>query len=107
MHDRKAKMHELSDAFIALPGGIGTLEELVETMTWEQLGQHTKPIYLINIDNFWQPFLAQLDHMKEENFIRRGLEVNFNVVDDIAALNMLLKTPHKTEKQTQIAGPTA
>ncbi len=81
MHTRKAKMYELADAFIALPGGIGTLEELVETMTWAQLGTHQKPIALLNTANFWQPFLSLIDHMKSENFIRAGLEVNFQVVE--------------------------
>jgi len=80
MHTRKAKMYELADAFIALPGGIGTLEELVETMTWAQLGTHQKPIALLNTSNFWEPFLSLIEHMKNENFIRSGLEVNFQVV---------------------------
>lgn len=86
MHSRKAAMYQRADAYIALPGGIGTLEELVETMTWEQLGQHKKPIILLNLDQFWQPFLTLLDHMKSEQFIRPGLEVNFHVIDDIQTL---------------------
>jgi uncharacterized protein (TIGR00730 family) len=81
MHTRKAKMYELADAFIALPGGIGTLEELVETMTWAQLGTHQKPIALLNTANFWQPFLSLIEHMKSETFIRAGLEVNFQVIE--------------------------
>lgn len=81
MHTRKAKMYELADAFIALPGGIGTLEELVETMTWAQLGTHQKPIALLNTANFWQPFLSLIEHMKSENFIRAGLEVNLQVIE--------------------------
>ena len=96
MHERKAKMYQLADAYIALPGGIGTLEELVETMTWEQLGQHKKPIILLNIDQFWQPFLDLLAHMKEYNFIRSGLEVNFHTIKDVKALTSILdlKSPH-------------
>ncbi len=90
MHERKAKMYELADAYIALPGGIGTLEELVETMTWEQLGQHKKPIILLNIDQFWQPFLDLLAHMKNYNFIRSGLEVNFHTIKDLKALTSIL-----------------
>lgn len=82
MHTRKAKMYDLADAFIALPGGIGTLEELVETMTWAQLGTHKKPIALLNTSNFWHPFLSLIDHMKDESFIRQGLEVNFQVVNE-------------------------
>lgn len=91
MHTRKARMYDLADAFIALPGGIGTLEELVETMTWAQLGTHKKPIALLNTSNFWAPLLNLLDHMRAENFIRDGLEVNFKIVDEpetiISALN--------------------
>ncbi len=81
MHQRKMEMFRRSDAFVALPGGIGTLEELVEQLTWSQLGQHRKPIVLANIGGFWSPFLALLDHMKQEAFIRPGLEVTFTVVD--------------------------
>jgi uncharacterized protein (TIGR00730 family) len=82
MHERKKLMFERSDAFVALPGGIGTLEELVEQMTWAQLGQHNKPIIIANIDGFWAPFLHLLTHMQGEAFIRAGLEVPFSVVDD-------------------------
>jgi uncharacterized protein (TIGR00730 family) len=82
MHERKRLMFERSDAFIALPGGIGTLEELVEQLTWSQLGRHTKPIVVANIDGFWTPFLDLLTHMKADTFIRSGLDVRFTVVDD-------------------------
>jgi hypothetical protein len=81
MHQRKRLMFERSDAFVALPGGIGTLEELIEQLTWAQLGRHTKPIILANIDGFWQPLLALLAHMREEAFIRTGLDVRFVTVD--------------------------
>jgi uncharacterized protein (TIGR00730 family) len=81
MHQRKKMMFERSDAFVALPGGIGTLEELVEQLTWAQLGQHKKPIILANIGGFWAPLLALLDHMRAEAFIRNGLEVTFITVD--------------------------
>ena len=81
MHVRKKLMFERSDAFVALPGGIGTLEELVEQLTWSQLGQHTKPIVLANIAGFWTPFLDLLAHMKGETFIRAGLDVHFSVVE--------------------------
>ena len=76
MHERKRLMFERSDAFVALPGGIGTLEELVEQMTWQQLGRHTKPVLLANIDNFWEPLLALLAHMRATEFIRTGLAVS-------------------------------
>ena len=61
MHQRKKLMFDKSDAFVALPGGIGTLEELVEQLTWAQLGRHAKPIVLVNIDGFWAPFLTLLE----------------------------------------------
>ena len=81
MHERKRLMFDRSDAFVALPGGIGTLEELVEQLTWSQLGRHRKPIVLANIDGFWTPFLDLLAHMKADTFIRAGLDVRFTVVD--------------------------
>ncbi|MEO0729508.1 MAG: TIGR00730 family Rossman fold protein [Pseudomonadota bacterium] len=81
MHERKMLMFERADAFVALPGGIGTLEELVEQLTWSQLGQHKKPVVVANIDGFWRPFLSLLEHMRDETFIRPGLEVSFTVVD--------------------------
>jgi uncharacterized protein (TIGR00730 family) len=76
MHERKRLMFEHSDAFVALPGGIGTLEELVEQLTWQQLGRHTKPVLLANIDGFWEPLLALLAHMRETEFIRPSLQVD-------------------------------
>jgi uncharacterized protein (TIGR00730 family) len=98
MHTRKRLMYEKSDAFVALPGGIGTLEELVEQLTWAQLGRHTKPIIVANIDGFWTPFLDLLTHMKADTFIRSGLDVRFTVVDRAeqivpAALAAQLSTP--------------
>ena len=75
MHERKRLMFERSDAFVALPGGVGTLEELVEQMTWQQLGRHSKPVLLANIDNFWEPLLALLSHMRATEFIRPSLNV--------------------------------
>jgi uncharacterized protein (TIGR00730 family) len=76
MHERKRLMFERSDAFVALPGGIGTLEELVEQLTWQQLGRHSKPILLANIDGFWEPLLALFGHMRATEFIRPSLAVN-------------------------------
>lgn len=82
MHERKRLMFERSDGFVALPGGIGTLEELVEQLTWVQLGRHTKPVIVANIEGFWDPFLNILTHMKADGFIRPGINVHFTVVDD-------------------------
>ena len=76
MHERKRLMFEHSDAFVALPGGIGTLEELVEQMTWQQLGRHTKPVLLANIDGFWEPLIALLAHMRETEFIRASMDID-------------------------------
>ena len=81
MHQRKKLMFDRSDAFVALPGGIGTLEELVEQLTWAQLGRHTKPIVLVNIEGFWAPFLELLHHMRREAFIQQSMEVRFVTVD--------------------------
>lgn len=76
MHERKRLMFEHSDAFVALPGGIGTLEELVEQLTWQQLGRHSKPVLLANVENFWEPLLALLAHMRATQFIRPSLAVD-------------------------------
>ncbi len=78
MHTRKARMAELSDAFVALPGGFGTLEELFETITWTQLGIHRKPIGLLNIAGFYDPLLAMIEHSIVQGFVRpkyRGMLV--------------------------------
>src|SRR6201985_1547502 len=76
MHERKRLMFERSDAFVALPGGIGTLEELVEQLTWKQLGRHAKPVLLADIDGFWEPLFSLLSHMRQTEFIRPGLSVD-------------------------------
>ena len=69
MHVRKATMVELSDGFIALPGGFGTLDELFEILTWAQLGMHAKPVGLVNAEGFWEPLIALLDHLIREGFV--------------------------------------
>jgi uncharacterized protein (TIGR00730 family) len=73
MHERKRLMFEHSDAFVAMPGGVGTLEELVEQLTWKQLGRHAKPVLLANIDGFWEPLLDLFTHMRSTEFIRPSL----------------------------------
>jgi uncharacterized protein (TIGR00730 family) len=83
MHERKRIMFERSDAFVALPGGVGTLEELVEQLTWAQLGRHKKPILIANIAGFWDPLCTMLDHMKTMQFIRPTLEVNALVAERV------------------------
>jgi uncharacterized protein (TIGR00730 family) len=69
MHERKMLMADLADAFVVLPGGIGTLEELVEMLSWSQLGLHRKPIGLLDTEGFWQPLITLLDHMTTEEFV--------------------------------------
>jgi uncharacterized protein (TIGR00730 family) len=86
MHERKHRMFEKSDAFVALPGGIGTVEEIVEIMTWAQLGHHRKPIVFGNVDGFWNPMLALLDHMASAGFIHTAHKVKPLVVDDPEAI---------------------
>jgi uncharacterized protein (TIGR00730 family) len=83
MHERKRLMFEHSDAFVALPGGIGTLEEMVEQMTWQQLGRHTKPVLLANVDGFWEPLIALLAHMRATEFIRPSLPLEVLKADRV------------------------
>jgi uncharacterized protein (TIGR00730 family) len=86
MHTRKHRMFEESDAFVALPGGIGTLEEIVEIMTWAQLGRHRKPIVLANTGGFWSPLMKLLDHMKAEGFLHTSHKIAPLVIDDVAEI---------------------
>jgi uncharacterized protein (TIGR00730 family) len=83
MHERKRLMFERSDAFVALPGGIGTLEELVEQLTWSQLGRHHKPIVVVNINGFWDGLVEVFGHMNRLGFIHNGGLLAHKVVDDV------------------------
>jgi uncharacterized protein (TIGR00730 family) len=83
MHERKRVMFEHADAFVALPGGVGTLEELVEQLTWAQLGRHKKPILILNVQGFWDPLCVLLDQMEKLEFIRAGLSVKLLVADRV------------------------
>lgn len=83
MHVRKMMMFEKADAFVALPGGIGTLEELIEQLTWAQLGRHRKPVVIANVAGFWDPLKVLLTHMRQEGFIRPELAVKYTVIDEI------------------------
>ncbi len=105
MHERKRKMFEMADAFVALPGGVGTLEEIVEQMTWAQLGRHKKPILLANIEGFWEPLCALLDHMKALEFIRGDLNFDLLVADKVADILPMLQeaaaaVPEAAKKMT-------
>ncbi len=83
MHERKRKMFERADGFVALPGGIGTLEELVEQLTWAQLGRHKKPILLANIKGYWDPLLTLVDHMRTLKFLPAAPRVDCLVADRV------------------------
>ena len=109
MHERKQKMFEYADAFVALPGGIGTLEELVEQLTWVQLGRHRKPVMLANIKGFWEPLRALIDHMKRLKFIRDDLSFDLlvaNRIDDILPmLHKAIAGVEEHEKEMKTAQP--
>ena len=81
MHTRKMMMFDRADAFVALPGGVGTLEELVEQLTWVQLARHTKPVLIADIGGFWRPLVALLSHMREHGFIWSATELRYLVAE--------------------------
>ena len=88
MHTRKRMMFEESDAFLAMPGGIGTLEELVEVLTWAQLRRHAKPVGLLNINNFWSPYVEMVQHMADAGFLHnpdQAMPQVFNRAEDVVA----------------------
>ncbi|MGY4492117.1 LOG family protein [Pseudomonas sp. TE3610] len=105
MHARKARMAELADAFIALPGGLGTLEELFEVWTWGQLGYHGKPLGLLEVNGFYSKLTGFLDHLVQENFVREQhrsmLQVNESASDLLDALDAWRPTvlPKWTDKK--------
>jgi uncharacterized protein (TIGR00730 family) len=105
MHERKRLMFEHSDAFVALPGGVGTLEELVEQLTWKQLGRHAKPVLLANIDGFWEPLFALLTHMRETEFIRPGLAIDLLKAERVEDILPRLQVAAKSvaQEDTEIA----
>lgn len=102
MHARKARMHELADGYIAMPGGYGTWDELFETVTWAQTGAHSKPIGLLNIRNYYTPLLISIDHAVAEGFIfpehRDALASDPNPEDLIAKLKEY-QHPHDASKR--------
>jgi len=89
IHQRKARMSELADAFIALPGGFGTFDELFETLTWAQIGIHQKPIGLLNVNHYFEPLLTLVEHALNENFIYA--EHKILLLDDADPLRLLEK----------------
>jgi len=91
MHERKRSMFDHADAFVALPGGIGTLEELVEQLTWAQLGRHRKPILIANIGRYWDPLLTLVTHMREREFLPASLTVDFQVAERVEDILPMLQ----------------
>jgi uncharacterized protein (TIGR00730 family) len=105
MHERKRIMFDRSDAFVALPGGLGTLEELTEQLTWAQLGRHRKPILIANIDGFWDPLLAMMAHMRQLAFIRDGLEIDLLTADRVDDILPKLRRSMKVAKPEPAIAP--
>jgi uncharacterized protein (TIGR00730 family) len=107
MHERKSTMFDRADAFVALPGGIGTLEELVEQMTWAQLGRHKKPILIANINGFWDPLLSLLAHMRVAGLVpppSRGVDllVVERVTDILPKLHEAVRGVSEAQKQMAV-----
>ena len=92
MHERKHKMFELADAFVALPGGIGTLEELVEQLTWIQLGQHQKPLLVLNTKGFWNPLLKLLENFRDVGFLGQHAIDNLLIAEKVEDILPKLKS---------------
>jgi hypothetical protein len=107
MHERKRIMFERSDAFVALPGGIGTLEELVEQLTWAQLGRHKKPILIANINGFWSGLLGVLDHMDRSGFIHSTARLSYLVADDVETILPMLIAAAGPVSEDEKAGERA
>jgi uncharacterized protein (TIGR00730 family) len=104
MHERKRTMFERADAFVALPGGIGTLEELVEQLTWAQLGRHRKPIAIANVRGFWNSFLQVIGDMRERGFIHNDPRLSYRVVDHVEdILPTLMAATSADTKEEKIA----
>lgn len=95
MHARKARMHELSDGYIAMPGGLGTFDELFETITWAQTGAHEKPVGLFNVRNYYAPLLTAIDHAVAEGFIfREHRDALFCEADPNLLINKMAQYEH-------------
>jgi uncharacterized protein (TIGR00730 family) len=104
MHTRKQQMFERADAFVALPGGIGTLEELVEQLTWSQLGRHRKPIAVANINGFWDPLCELIDHMKKLGFIHAELNFELLVASRVEDVLPLLAAAARPRDEEELEG---
>ncbi len=102
MHIRKQMMAERADAFVIFPGGIGTLEEAFEILTWRFLGIHDKPVIVANIDGYWDPFLRLFDHMGKEGFTRQEHRDTFVVANNVDEVMAILKTPVESTEPVQV-----
>ncbi|WP_428696480.1 TIGR00730 family Rossman fold protein [Stappia sp.] len=104
MHERKRTMFERADGFVALPGGIGTLEEVVEVLTWGQLGRHAKPVVLADIGGFWRPLIDLLAHMRAEGFIRPGFEIDYRIATTVEEILPALRSAVEGESPAGESG---
>jgi hypothetical protein len=106
LHERKALMAELADAFVALPGGFGTLDELMEQLTWAQLGLHAKPVGLLDVEGYWVQLVALARHATEEGFVREGDLAAIAVGDDgDLLLDRLARTAAQPARRAKWAAP--
>ncbi|MGA7489877.1 MAG: TIGR00730 family Rossman fold protein [Xanthobacteraceae bacterium] len=109
MHERKRVMFERADAFVGLPGGVGTLEELIEQLTWAQLGRHKKPILILNVERFWDPLCALIDDMRRLEFIRPDMSVDVLVAERVEDIlpKLLAAAQAVTEAEKKMASVAA
>jgi uncharacterized protein (TIGR00730 family) len=106
LHERKALMAELADGFVALPGGFGTLDELLEQLTWSQLGLHAKPIGLLDVEGYWRPLIALARHATEEGFVREADLRAIAISDDPGALlDRLERLTHEERPRAKWSKP--
>ena len=91
MHKRKEKIFRLSDVLIAMPGGVGTIDELIEVITWKQLGIHSKPIILLNINNYWNPLIKVLEHVHKTGFAKKQILRTYKIANNITELFKILR----------------
>ncbi|HEY7647031.1 MAG TPA: TIGR00730 family Rossman fold protein [Hyphomicrobiales bacterium] len=106
LHERKMIMFERADAFVALPGGVGTLEELVEQITWVQLGHHHKPVIIANIEDYWRPLLNLFEQMRSLKFISPSMDVKYGVAERIEDIIPMLRANSRAASEPlPIAAP--
>jgi uncharacterized protein (TIGR00730 family) len=103
MHERKQRMAELSDAFVILPGGLGTLDEAFEILTWRQLRLHDKPVIFVNVDDFWSPLLAMIDNQITENYVRAEHRRLYDVVARIEDILPMVKRSLGADTSTELS----